>query len=209
VLCLHRWELFQLFYFLKTYPTQRHYHLVFGVKTLSNSYCKLFARMQYLASRMLSVLDYCWDRRKQFPNPVVNIFGDDCFGCVDTFPIYVRRPKKRAWRRALYNGKYKSHVVKVQIIGGFAGVPLFLSGPHPGTPSDIELWRRYSPDLSGDRILGDKAYVVRFASVARLSPSQGADDVLAPHKKPKGGALTQRQTDFNVVHRYAGLWNCV
>src|SRR4051812_46282820 len=47
------------------------------------------------------------------PLPAQDFYGPDVMSIVDTYPVRVRRPKGRAWRRALYQGKYKSFIVKV------------------------------------------------------------------------------------------------
>jgi len=78
-----------------------------------------------------------WDNRTEckIPPEAKDIYGDHCFGAVDVTPIYVNksflielifRPAKREWNSALYNGKYKSSVVKIQLICDWEGVPLFV-----------------------------------------------------------------------------------
>lgn len=133
------------------------------------------------------------------PPEVFEHFGDNICGIVDTFPIIVRRPKDKTWARFLYNGKYKHHVVKVQAICNFDGVPLFVSGPHAGTRHDVRIWREYGPALLADeQVLGDKAYV-------------GEDDCIAPVKRLRGQAeLDPLDADFNIVHSWyrGGIEHC-
>jgi hypothetical protein len=105
--------------------------------------------------------------------------------------LAVRRPKHKDWQTALYNGKYKAHVLKFQVVCDFQGRPLFLSGPHAGVRSDIRLWRQYGPaPTNGENVLGDKAYV-----------SKDVSSVLAPYKKKDGQDLSLPEHDFNLIHR--------
>lgn len=41
------------------------------------------------------------------------MFKDTVPGSIDCMPIYVQRPESYVQQAALYNGKYKTHVVKV------------------------------------------------------------------------------------------------
>jgi len=42
-----------------------------------------------------------------------HLFSRQVTGAVDSFPIIVNRPKKGNMQRFFYNGKYATHVVKV------------------------------------------------------------------------------------------------
>jgi hypothetical protein len=144
-----------------------------------------------LAALMRPIIQSNWDSRhaERKTNPVRAVFGKRCFGSVDTFPILIRRPKKRAMQKATYQGKYKDHILKTQMIAAHNGRPLFVSGPHIGVRSDIACWRQYGPVLNNakqETVLGDKAYV-------------SAPGVLSPHKKPRGGGLSDDQLAYNTV----------
>lgn len=56
-----------------------------------------------------------WESRLDEANRLPYIFGPEVTSCIDTFPIYVQRPRDAVQQRMLYNRKYGSHVVKVAI----------------------------------------------------------------------------------------------
>jgi hypothetical protein len=122
----------------------------------ASSYRKRIVRgVKALATQMKHIVQDNWQQRT---NPVVTndvirqLYGDNCTFLIDTFPIRVRRPNKRKWRLALYQGKYKVHrfdlpdsqcpfthttslcslsqhcVVKIQLGCNHAGLPIILSG---------------------------------------------------------------------------------
>jgi len=63
-----------------------------------------------LACQMESVID--WDIRLDINNRLPHVFPATCTGNIDTFPVYIERPKEEM-QSATYSGKYKSCVLKV------------------------------------------------------------------------------------------------
>lgn len=111
---------------------------------------------------------------------------------VDTFPIYINRPSND--QSHFYNGKYKSHILKVQVFVDNRGNIVHYSGPHIGCQHDIRLFYQFRPTLPSDeRILADKAYCGRLAS------SYG---IIAPVKNRAGRELTESERAFNTVQRF-------
>lgn len=53
-------------------------------------------------------------------------------GIVDSFPIRVQKPKTSAFRRMLFNPKYGTTIMKVEMITDFLGRIISFSGPHLG-----------------------------------------------------------------------------
>ena len=146
--------------------------------------------MAHLAKMMFVVINEQWENKIFQQNPCTAFFGRGCFGYVDTFPIKIQRPKKKEWRRATYSGKYKHHVLKVQVIVDHGGRPIYISGPHIGVQSDIRLWKKYGPHVEpGLTVLGDKAYI-------------GDPSILAPYKKSNGGKLSEGKKAFNQIHSW-------
>lgn len=173
--------------------------MLFGKRALSAFFRALNLKAERLAVALQPVRDSAWEERhKPIPRVIAEIFGEGCCGAVDTFPIVVNRPKDSKWQAALYNGKYKHHVVKIQALVSHSGVPLFVSGPHIGVRSDIRLWKEYGPDLEAEDLccLGDKAYV-------------SAESVLTPTKKPVGRDLTPEEKEDNITLGYAAKLLCV
>jgi hypothetical protein len=145
---------------------------------------------EYLVSRMKLIFNNSFPVRKESQNNLSHVFPSSVSGCVDTFPIFIRRPRGR-WQSACYNGKYKGHVLKVslhaqhnnkttlyallqiQIVVDHTGSPIWWSGPHLGTTADVEIWRANHPTLDvNEKLLADKAY-------------QGDHDLLTPYKRKK------------------------
>lgn len=116
-------------------------------------------------------------------------FGTGVWGLLDTFPIFCHRPKNPQWQRSLWQGKYKGHITKVQVVANRSGLPRFWSGPHVGTISDIKLWRRHGCPMGPDEALAaDLAYI-------------GNEELITPYKRAPGRDLDQKQKDYNTIHR--------
>ena len=123
-----------------------------------------------------------WNARQGEHNRLPHLFSSHVTGSVDTFPVYVSRPKNAWWQKKLYNGKYGAnvnthdlriltfrecahyahlggHVAKFQIACDHRGTPIYWSGPHLGTMHDIKIWKQNSAKLGPrERWLADKAY---------------------------------------------------
>jgi hypothetical protein len=66
----------------------------------------------YLANRLNSIPK--WDVRLEADNRLPHVFPAVCTGIVDTLPIYINRPSGD-WQSATYNGKFKCHILKVNV----------------------------------------------------------------------------------------------
>lgn len=66
----------------------------------------------YLANRMKAVFNQAFEVREEKQNALSHVFPASVTGCVDTFPIFIKRPKSSR-QKLFYNGKYKGHVLKV------------------------------------------------------------------------------------------------
>lgn len=109
------------------------------------------------------------------PGNVIPFFPG-CIGHVDTFPVRTYEGEGR------YAPKYKSPVMKFQIVITNLGFVSFLSGPHHGSASDTTLCRTYPPALRmGQYLLGDKAYI----SVNGCLPPLKVNSTVLPRNKKK------------------------
>jgi hypothetical protein len=183
---MRRKHLFNLLVFYKMYPNNRLLFLI--LDTRSQKERVILTRMRqteaYLASRMDEV-DTAWAARNGDHNRLPHMFDEHVTGSLDTFPVYVSRPKDSWWQTKLYNGKYGTchaffrstrisashayplpsflrsggHVVKFQLACDHQGVPFFWTGPHIGTVHDMRLWElNPAPLARRERLLADKAY---------------------------------------------------
>ena len=106
---------------------------------------------------------------------------------IDSFETPVSRPSLHDRQKRLYSGKKKRHTLKTQIITDQNGTILDVSRAHRGPAADVKLYEQtpLPKPLADKPRLGDKAYVGATPSIA------------TPHKKPKGGALTEEQKADN------------
>lgn len=106
---------------------------------------------------------------------------------IDSFETPVARPSMNERQKRLYSGKKKRHTLKTQIITDHKGTILDVKAGHRGPTADVKLFEQTPlPKALADKPrLGDKAYVGATPEVA------------TPHKKPKGGSLTEEQTAEN------------
>jgi hypothetical protein len=106
---------------------------------------------------------------------------------VDSFETPIPRPSVKERERRVYSGKKKQHTLKTQIITDQKGNILDISAGHRGPKSDVKIWNETAlpEEIREKPRLADKAYV-------------GADKpTRTPHKKPKGGELSEAQKEAN------------
>lgn len=107
---------------------------------------------------------------------------------IDSFESPIQRPSLDERQRRTYSGKKKRHTLKSQVVTDERGEILELDTGHRGPKADIRIYEesdveaRY-PDAHKT---ADKAY-----------QSSDHPTLHTPHKKPKGGELTQEQTEEN------------
>jgi hypothetical protein len=192
-----RWHLFVLFYWMKNYPPYRSLATTLGYRT-DNERISLMRRLRgsavWLAARMANVVPRFWEDRYKTSNPLSGLVTGNVIGYVDTAPIRIRLPKNKAWAGACYNGgKYKAAVLKVQVIVGHSGLPIFVSGPHVGVRSDLRLFRENGPVALMrplDIVIGDKAYV-----------GGQAVGLIAPFKQNCAGGMDKEKEAYNTLIR--------
>jgi len=105
---------------------------------------------------------------------------------IDSLESPVRRPSLPARPKRVYAGKKKRHTLKTQVVTDAPGAILDIDPGHRGPTADKQLSEQstveeHSPQAAKQ---GDLAY-------------QGIAGVQVPHKKPKGGQLTEEQRTEN------------
>jgi hypothetical protein len=105
---------------------------------------------------------------------------------VDSFETPVRRPSEPEAQRRVYSGKKKRHTLKTQVVTTVEGEILDLDAGHPGPMADKRLYEQSAveTDYPQAQKRGDLGY-------------QGLAGMLVPHKKPKGGTLSDEQRAAN------------
>jgi len=109
---------------------------------------------------------------------------------IDSFETPVRRPSVPERQKRVYSGKKKRHTLKTQIATDQKGEILGLSAGHRGPKADIKIYEEtpLPPEVADQPRQGDKAYA-----------SGEHPEIQTPHKKPKGGQLTDEQKAENKV----------
>ena len=105
---------------------------------------------------------------------------------IDSFESPVRRPSLNERQKRVYSGKKKCHTLKTQVVTDAQGEILDLDAGHRGPAADKKIYEqsgvaRQYPHATKQ---GDSGY-------------QGTADMEVPHKKPKGGELTEAQKAEN------------
>lgn len=181
--------LYWLFCYFKSYPIQRA-TFNYGSALFGRSVETLKKRATYLASRV-NEIDPIWSERNELTNRLPFNFAPGVIGSIDSFPIRICRPSDSLWQRANYNGKFKSHTVKVQCVTNHAGSIMWYSGPHVGVRNDYDLFATHLPPLGeGEKVLGDKGYCGQ--SMAHI--------IITPIKNKQGHTLTREAIEYNIIH---------
>jgi len=161
-------KLFALLRWYKQYPRARELGDTLGVRRHGTRILYDVQRWSEWLARRINNAEVLKGWRTRFaprnrlPVPEA-LFGGQVTGHLDTFPIYLCKPKDTAMQRYTYSGKYGANVLKVQVVVDNTGTPIWYSGPHLGTYADIRLARMHMPagmEVT-ERFLGDKAYCAR------------------------------------------------
>lgn len=181
--------LYWLFCYFKSYPIKRA-AFNYGAFMWGRSIDILKKRAAYLAS-CIDELAPIWSERNELTNRLPMNFAPGVIGSIDSFPIRICRPADYLWQRAHYNGKFKSHTVKVQCVTNHAGSIMWYSGPHVGVRNDYELFTSNLPPLGdGEVLLGDKGYCGE--SMSHI--------IITPIKNKRGHTLTPEAIEYNINH---------
>lgn len=190
-----RVKLYEVLRWCKTYPTAR---VASDNSSDGRGFGWALTKNQRMIDHLASVVDELAipvSQRFHYSNRIPQLFSPMVTGSIDTFPWRVQRRKGYDQQRVLYQGKYKGHVLKFQGLIDNLGNWIWFSGPHPGSDGDGTLWKRYRPAWAqpDEKFLADKAYCGRIFENLGL---------IAPYKKPGGGARTRSQTAYNRVHTF-------
>lgn len=119
---------------------------------------------------------------------------------MDVKAIFISRPEKN--QKKFYNGKYKAHIVKIQVVVNNKGIPMDIRGLYPGTKHDITIWKHSALDLEGSRLFADNAYVGVPNSVL-LTPFKHASlyDSINGKRRKTSLRFTRFERQWNRVHR--------
>jgi hypothetical protein len=105
---------------------------------------------------------------------------------VDSFETPIPRPSDPDKQKRLYSGKKKRHTLKTQVLTNTQGEILDIDAGHRGPKSDQTLFRESEANTAfpNASMQGDLGY-------------KGVEGIAVPHKKPRGGELTDEQKASN------------
>lgn len=97
-----------------------------------------------------------------------------------------------------WSGKHKHHGGNIQVLSDPYGFPVWVSDVRPGREHDTTCAKAAADLLPGLEMLEHDDQIPTLADLGyeNLSPA-----IRHPHKKPKGGELTDAQTTYNKVIR--------
>jgi DDE superfamily endonuclease/Helix-turn-helix of DDE superfamily endonuclease len=106
---------------------------------------------------------------------------------VDVTEVEIERPKVR--QQEYYSGKQKCHTLKAEVMINVETLEIISTNFDKGTKHDFKLFKESRRSINREiQILADKGY----KGIALIHPLSKI-----PHKKPKGGELTEEQKDYN------------
>jgi hypothetical protein len=114
----------------------------------------------------------------------------DVVAIVDATEQPIQRPKDAETQKTYYSGKKKRHTLKTQIVVAPDGELMAVSQTVPGSQHDKKL---YEESGVGDKLNDDESMM----GDSGFQGIQRQHRAVLPHKKPKGGELTQEQKDYN------------
>ncbi len=130
-----------------------------------------------------------WEAEQKWQRSAPEWTPDDVdFVIVDSVETPVRRPRINERQKRIYAGKKKRHTIKTQVVTDQDGEILTINPGHRGPKADLKRSEEVPlpAPLAGKVCLGDRAY-----------QSSAHPEMTTPHKKPKGGTLTDEQRDEN------------
>lgn len=105
---------------------------------------------------------------------------------IDSFETSIPRPSLNDRQKRVYSGKKKRHTLKTQVVTDAAGEVLDVDGGHREPVADKKLYE-------ASRVATQFPQATKQADLAYL----GTAGVETPHRKPRGGALSDEQRDEN------------
>jgi hypothetical protein len=105
---------------------------------------------------------------------------------IDSFETAIPRPSQKQRQKRVYSGKKKRHTLKTQIVTDRAGEVLDIDAGHRGPAADKTIYEA-----------SDVAEQFPQASKQGDLGYQGTAGIEVPHKKPRGGELTDEQRQEN------------
>lgn len=174
---------------LRLYPTYEVLGFIFDLDK-SNVHRNLKPVLAVLRAELGSEIEWPDEnQRKKKLGEFITEF-EDVVAIVDATEQPTQRPQDEPTQKQYYSGKKKRHTLKTQIVVGPAGEIWDVSVTVPGAQHDKKL---YDQSAVGAQLAEDEALM----GDAGFQGIQHEHAAILPHKKPKGGTLTQAQKAYN------------
>jgi hypothetical protein len=181
------------------YPTVSQCGFYFGNKSnYGDITFKFHQQIKYLLSKS-NLMSHYNNRRFSLDNLLPHFFSVFATGCVDSLPIRVRQPSASVYRYPLYSGKYKTCVVKFQVICDHLGHVLSFHGPYSGLDYDSTIWEKsyHQLNLWVDNDSTNPEHLHRFETVIGDCHYMNGSQCTVPFVKPGTGSLSETETLYD------------
>jgi len=145
----------------------------------------LFHELVPLLRELLPANRFVAEHRFRREGPTLTVEKTDRI-LIDSFETAIPRPSKPERQKRLYSGKKKRHTLKTQVVTDVTGEVLEVDAGHRGPAADKTIYEASEV----------KAHFPQAAKQADLG-YLGTDGVETPHRKPRGGHLTEAQREEN------------
>ena len=133
-----------------------------------------------------------WPQKGQRKRKLADVLDEfaDVIAIVDATEQPIQRPQDQEEQKRYYSGKKKRHTLKTQVVVTPGGELIDVSHTVPGKQHDKKL---YDDSEVGDRLDENEAMM----GDSGFQGIHHQHRAVLPHKKPKGGELTQAQKVYN------------
>lgn len=115
--------------------------------------------------------------------------GAGTFALIDVTEIFIQRPKHG--QKKYYSGKKKRHSMKVQIVYDLTAHKIVSFYIANGKTHDFKMFKESSPRF--------REYIKGLADSGYQGIIKIWHTIETPHKKPRGGELSQEKKEFNTL----------
>jgi hypothetical protein len=192
-------ELFQLFYYLRVYPSTSQCGFLFGNRTgYSDILNKFQSQMDFLISKTRFV-DNWYHQRFAPENMLPHFFSVFTNGSVDTVPVETRKPVNSSFRSSIYTGKSKRCCLKWQVLCDNLGHIIHVRGPFSSLDYDGHIWDRTYKSLGlwDGRDASNPEHDSRYEVFIGDNHYMNASQCAVPIKKDSGSQLDPLELEYN------------
>ena len=76
---------------------------------------RLFDRLEHYLASCMTDIQQAFLQRRDPSNHLPHVFSSKVTACVDTFPVFIQKPRRTDQLLRVYQGKFKRPVLKFQV----------------------------------------------------------------------------------------------